>query len=97
MVISRWCKFWQIKSKWVLLKVISKAQNAFVKDRQILDTVLVTDEAFDLIVRYNEGTILCKLDLEKAYNHVDLYFLCSLVKWVLEKKMDHVDKLVYFY
>ena len=67
--------------KKVLAKVISKTQNAFVEPIQILDVVLVANEATDSILRNNGGFILCKLDTEKAYDHVDWSFLC----WVIEK------------
>ena len=67
--------------KKVLAKVISKTQNAFVERIQILDVVLVANEATDSILRNNGGFILCKLDIEKAYDHVDWSFLC----WVMEK------------
>ena len=50
----------------VVAKVISKAQNAFVKGRQILDAVLITYEAIDSISKSNDYAILCKLDMEKA-------------------------------
>ena len=41
----------------------------------------MANEAIDSIVRNNRGALLCKLDIEKAYDHVDLSFLC----WVMEK------------
>ena len=59
------------RMKGVLAKVISTAQNAFVEGRQIMDAVLVANEAIDSIVKSNRGAILCKLDIEKAYDHVD--------------------------
>ncbi|RVW77230.1 putative ribonuclease H protein [Vitis vinifera] len=84
------------RMKGVLAKVISTAQNAFVEGRQIMDAVLVANEAIDSIVKSNRGAILCKLDIEKAYDHVDWDFLlavmekmgfgerwCRWIKWCL--------------
>ena len=73
----------------VLTKVISKSQNAFVEGKQILDVVLVANEAIDSILRSNGGFIICKLDIEKAYDHVDWSFLC----WVM-KKMGFGEKWI---
>ena len=56
------------KIKWVM--IISQAQNAFVEGRQILDTVLIANEAVDSILRKKESGLLCKLDIEKAYDHI---------------------------
>ena len=61
--------------KGVLPKVISKAQNAFVEGKQITDAVLIANEAINSILKSNEGAILCKLDSEKAYDHVEWSFL----------------------
>ena len=58
------------KIKRVLPKVISHTQNAFVEGRQILDVLLITNEDVDSVLRSNKGAILCKLDLEKTYDHV---------------------------
>ncbi|RVW93092.1 Transposon TX1 uncharacterized 149 kDa protein [Vitis vinifera] len=76
--------------------VISTSQNAFVEGRQIMDAVLVANEAINSIVKSNRGAILCKLDIEKAYDHVDWDFLlavmekmgfgerwCRWIKWCL--------------
>ena len=54
-----------------LKKVVSKAQGAFVEGRQILNAVLIANEAIDSVLKNNENGILCKLDIEKAYNNVD--------------------------
>ena len=54
--------------------IISQSQNAFVERRQILDAVLITNEAVDSILRRKENGLLCKLDIEKAYDHISGIF-----------------------
>ena len=49
--------------KRVLDKVISKSQNAFVKDRQILDAVLIANELVDSTLRRKKQRMVCKLDI----------------------------------
>ncbi|KAL6320158.1 hypothetical protein AAG906_004667 [Vitis piasezkii] len=61
-------------------KVVSKAQGAFVEGRQILDAVLIANEAIDSILKNNENGILCKLDIEKAYDNVDWSFLLTVMQ-----------------
>ncbi|RVW80633.1 Protein OSB2, chloroplastic [Vitis vinifera] len=55
--------------KKVVGKVASKSQNAFVEGRQILDALLIANEAIDSMQKGGGGAILCKLDIEKAYDH----------------------------
>ena len=42
-----------------------------MEGRQILDVVLVANEVINLILKSNEGAVMYKLDIEKAYDHVD--------------------------
>ena len=60
-----------------------------MEGRQILDAVLIANEAIDSILKNNELGILCKLDIEKVYDHVDWFFLLIVMqktgfgeKWV---------------
>ena len=63
-----------------LKKVVSKAQGAFVEGRQILYAVLIVNEAIDSVLKNNESGILCKLDLEKAYDKVDWNFILTVIQ-----------------
>jgi len=65
--------------KSVLGKIISNTQNAFIGGRQILDLVLFANECLDGQLRSGESGMLCKLNLKKAYDHVNWEFLLYLL------------------
>ncbi|XP_026410250.1 uncharacterized protein LOC113305428 [Papaver somniferum] len=65
--------------KPLLHKLISNHQSAFVKGRQILDSVLIANECLDSILKSNIWGIICKIDLEKAFNNVRWSFVAEFL------------------
>ena len=56
--------------KKVMGNVISNSQHAFVEGRQILDVVLIANEALDSRLKSANGESICKMDIEKTYDHM---------------------------
>eukprot|EP00268_Persea_americana_P006961 TRINITY_DN12535_c1_g1_i3.p1 TRINITY_DN12535_c1_g1~~TRINITY_DN12535_c1_g1_i3.p1 ORF type:complete len:154 (-),score=24.89 TRINITY_DN12535_c1_g1_i3:50-511(-) len=65
--------------KNVLQDIISREQGAFVMGRQILDDILVANECVHSRFKERISGLICKLDLEKAYDMVDWKFLLYLL------------------
>ena len=61
--------------KTVLLLITSPTQGAFVAKREILDGVLVANELIDSRKRSKAEGVIFKIDLEKAYDHVEWSFI----------------------
>ncbi|RVW81060.1 Transposon TX1 uncharacterized 149 kDa protein [Vitis vinifera] len=75
--------------KSVMGEVISDSQQAFVHGRQILNAVLIANEALDSRLKDNAPGLLLKLDIEKTFDHVNWNFLIDVMsrmgfghKWI---------------
>ena len=62
----------------VVHRLILDSQNAFVKGKQILDSILIASKCIDSRLKSGVPGVLCKLDVEKAYDHVSWDFLMYL-------------------
>lgn len=72
MIIS---KILALRLKMVMKDIISHPQGAFIDARQILDGVLIANECIEDRQCSGKSGIICKLDLEKVYDHMNWRFL----------------------
>jgi len=84
------------KFQKVVGKVVSETQTAFVQGRQIMDGLLIANEAIDEAKKLKKELLLFKVDFEKAYDSIDWKYLDAVMskmgfptlwrKWIKECK-----------
>ncbi|CAL1403199.1 unnamed protein product [Linum trigynum] len=80
-----------------LTHIISEGQNGFIRDRQIIDNILLGHELMHYLkvkTRGKKGYMALKVDMEKAYDRVEWSFLLAVMNkmgfssvwqgWILE-------------
>lgn len=76
----------------VLHLIIGENQHAFVEGKQIFDVFMIANELVDDLITQKKKGIMCKLDMEKAFDHVSWSFIdymllrfgfgCKWRKWI---------------
>ena len=66
--------------RMVMGSLISETQTTFVKDRHILDGILIANELVDEARKSKKELMLFKVDFEKAYNSVDWGYLDEVMR-----------------
>lgn len=73
-------KYLAIRLLQVLPGIVPKEQGAFLRGRNMVDGVLCANECIDARIREGRPRVVIKLDLEKAYDHVNWDFLLYILR-----------------
>lgn len=63
-------------------KITFSSQGVFVKGRQIMGDIFIANECVDKLKKMEKSGIVCKIDLENAYDRVDW----DILRWVVKKE-----------
>ncbi|GJU52278.1 cysteine-rich receptor-like protein kinase [Tanacetum coccineum] len=66
--------------KSVMKSVVSQAQFAIMKNRQITDCILIANEVIHSLKKSKKGGLILKVDFEKAYDIIEWTFLDRVFK-----------------
>ena len=69
-----------IRLKIVVGNLVLIFQHAFMAGRQILDAVLIANEAIGSRMKAYLRWVICKLDIEKANDHVNWNFIFAVLE-----------------
>jgi hypothetical protein len=61
-------------------RLVAPEQSAFIRERYILDSVVVAHEVVHILHKSKEGGVVIKLDYKKAYDRVNLDFLFEVLE-----------------
>lgn len=66
--------------KKVIHNLVGRQQMAFIKGRQIMDDVVIANELVDSRLKCKQPGILCKLDIQKAYDYLNWNYLVTMLQ-----------------
>lgn len=66
--------------KKVIHKLVNRQQMAFIKGRQIVDAVMIANEPVDSREKCKKPGILCNIDIQKAYDHLNWSYLVNMLQ-----------------
>lgn len=69
-----------LRLKYMLPSIVSKEQEAFLQGRSMADGVLCANECIDAKLKDGKPRVICKLDLEKLYDHVNWEFFMYILR-----------------
>ncbi|WMV31736.1 hypothetical protein MTR67_025121 [Solanum verrucosum] len=73
--VRSFSKVLTIRLKKVVYNLVDARQMAFIKGRQVMDAILIANECVEERKNSKVPGILCKFDIEKAYDHLHWGFL----------------------
>ncbi|RVW39985.1 Transposon TX1 uncharacterized 149 kDa protein [Vitis vinifera] len=65
--------------KLVMGEVISYSQQAVIQGKQILNAILIANETLDFRLKDNKSSLFLKMDIKKAFDHVNWDFLMEVM------------------
>ena len=70
-----------------MANIISKTQGGFIAGRQIMDNIIIVQEAIHSSMECKQQGMAMKLDMENSFDRVNHFFLFEIMlKWDFPKK-----------